>query len=96
MKGLALSNSDVIRSVHNSYARSDPFVNDGFLPPQKEEDAFHFVAYVPVDGVLYELDGVKQNPVNLGECVDDTWLAVAARAIQHRMQLQVSYICHIF
>lgn len=28
---------------------------------------YHFVAYVPSDGYVWELDGLKSNPVKLGE-----------------------------
>ncbi|CAO3629943.1 unnamed protein product [Cunninghamella echinulata] len=86
MKGLAISNSDVIRTVHNSFAKSDPFINEMHDPNAgKDEDLFHFIAYLPIHGALYELDGLSSGPVNLGPCDSDNWTAKANEAIQNRM-----------
>jgi len=85
MKGLALSNNDHIRMIHNSFARSDPFVNDGFIPSSQEDDAFHFVSYVPVQGKLYELDGLKDSPIILDECTEEDWLDKVRPIIDARM-----------
>ncbi|RKP11556.1 ubiquitin carboxyl-terminal hydrolase isozyme L5 [Piptocephalis cylindrospora] len=88
MRGLALSNSDLIRSVHNRFSRSDPFVNDGLFPQKDEdkEDPFHFVSFVPIHGALYELDGLAQGPIHHGACSDEDWLGKAREVIQKRMQ----------
>ncbi len=32
----------------------------------KEEDAFHFVSYLPFEGAVYELDGLTPGPLCLG------------------------------
>ncbi|KAI9245059.1 ubiquitin carboxyl-terminal hydrolase [Sporodiniella umbellata] len=86
MKGLAISNSDLIRSVHNSFARSDPFVNEIVDPNAgKDQDVFHFIAYTPVKGALFELDGLNRGPINLGSCDDSNWVKKANEAIKKRM-----------
>ena len=30
------------------------------------DESFHFIAYVPVDGMVWELDGMRRQPVQLG------------------------------
>ncbi|KAK3829190.1 MAG: ubiquitin carboxyl-terminal hydrolase [Benniella sp.] len=86
LKGHAISNSDLIRTVHNSFARSDPFINEMNDPSSKEkEDLFHFIAYTPVNGHLYELDGLQEGPRNHGPCAGDSWLDQVGPIIQARM-----------
>ena len=31
-----------------------------------EDEAFHFIAYIPISDSLWELDGLKRQPVRLG------------------------------
>jgi len=83
MKGLTLSNSDQIRSVHNSFARQTLFEFDS-KAATKDDDVFHFVTYVPVEGRLYELDGLKAGPVDHG-AVGGDWIETVRPIIEARM-----------
>ncbi len=68
-RGEALSNSELIRDVHNSFAKSSPFVDETTRHPDDESaDAFHFIAYTPINGTLYELDGLQPAPISHGPC----------------------------
>lgn len=85
-KGLTLSNAAQIRSVHNSFARQTLFELDN-KKANKDEDVFHFVGYIPIDGRLYELDGLKSGPIDLGPVGDDQdWLNVVRPIIGKRME----------
>lgn len=84
-KGLTLSNAAQIRTVHNSFARQTLFELDN-KKTNKDEDVFHFVSYVPIDGRLYELDGLKEGPIDLGPVgPDQEWLNVVRPIIEKRI-----------
>jgi len=68
----------MVRDVHNSFARPEPIMYDDSSSKSgaKSEDVFHFVAYVPFKGRVYELDGLKSGPIPLCEAGADWLLAV--------------------
>lgn len=85
-KGLTLSNASQIRTVHNSFARQTLFELDN-KNANKDEDLFHFVGYVPIDGRLYELDGLKEGPIDLGPCsAGQEWLKSVRPIIEKRIK----------
>ncbi|KND88524.1 Ubiquitin carboxyl-terminal hydrolase 2 [Tolypocladium ophioglossoides CBS 100239] len=83
-RGEALSNSDLIREVHNSFARSNPFV-DETQKTGEAEDAFHFIAYTPINGTLYELDGLQPAPISHGSCTAASFPTQVADVLQRRI-----------
>jgi len=87
IRGDMIGASEPIRIAHNSFARPEPFIFDEKKEKDDEDDdAFHFIGFVPVNGKLYELDGLKQGPIVLGECTMDNWLDKARPAIQERIE----------
>uniref|UniRef100_A0A0A9YQ62 Ubiquitin carboxyl-terminal hydrolase n=1 Tax=Lygus hesperus TaxID=30085 RepID=A0A0A9YQ62_LYGHE len=85
MKGLSLSNSEVIRQVHNSFARQTLYEFDN-KNASKDENVYHFVGYIPIEGRLYELDGLKEGPIDLGVIPPDTeWTEAVRPIIQKRI-----------
>ncbi|XP_055331670.1 ubiquitin carboxyl-terminal hydrolase isozyme L5-like [Paramacrobiotus metropolitanus] len=86
LRGQCLSNSEQIRAVHNSFARNEVFETFG-RKAEKEEDVFHFVGYLPVNGRIVELDGLADGPIDHGEIpAGEEWTKAATPVIEQRMQ----------
>lgn len=74
-----MTNFSFLRNLHNSLSRSSERADldielmeaaTAKRKPKKAryeaDESFHFIAYVPVEGVLWELDGLRRQPVRLG------------------------------
>ena len=60
-------------------------VHEGKTEVQEEVNT-HFIAFVEVDGTLYELDGRKSAPINHGACQSNELLSKACGVIQKFME----------
>lgn len=113
-RGTAVAESDFIRQVHNTFARTIERQNlDACLEEEMEkavkekkkkkkgkkskkkllddDAAFHFIAYVPVHGDLWEMDGLDEQPHKLGPCTPDDWVDLVAAHLSARMESGLEY-----
>lgn len=86
LRGEALSNSELIRDVHNSFARSSPFVDEGQRFSMEENDVYHFIAYTSIKGTLFELDGLQPAPISHGSCTFEEFPDKVIPVLQRRIE----------
>ncbi|EON62191.1 ubiquitin carboxyl-terminal hydrolase L5 [Coniosporium apollinis CBS 100218] len=86
LRGEALSNSDLIRETHNSFARSSPFISDESRTATADDDVYHFIAYTAINNVLYELDGLQAAPISHGPCAGDEFPDKVIPVLQRRIE----------
>lgn len=84
-RGLCLSNCEALRTVHNSFSRQTLFELD--VKGGETEDNYHFVTYVPIGNKVYELDGLREVPLECAEIPAGTeWMEAIRPIIQQRIQ----------
>jgi len=86
IRGEALSNSSLIRTAHNSFARSSPFADETRREATGSEDVFHFIGYITHNGVLYELDGLQPYPISHGPCTPEAFPEKIIPVLQRRIE----------
>ncbi|CAL4088782.1 unnamed protein product, partial [Meganyctiphanes norvegica] len=89
-KGLAIGNTPELANAHNSHAAPQAKRRQERTPgvPSRASNAetFHFVSYVPVNGRLFELDGLKPSPIDHGPWEDgEDWTEKFRRVITERL-----------
>jgi ubiquitin carboxyl-terminal hydrolase L5 len=92
--GSCLASHEGVRMAHNAFVRPEAFSIEEDPRRGKSDDAFHFVAYVPKNGRVYELDGLSARPIVVGDC-GPNWLNSAQDALQKRIseysQLEIRF-----
>jgi len=76
----------LIRDVHNSFSRSSPFVDEQTRKATEDDDLYHFIAFSPINGVLYELDGLQPAPISHGPCSSDEFCDKIIPVLQRRIE----------
>ncbi|KAF2683575.1 ubiquitinyl hydrolase [Lentithecium fluviatile CBS 122367] len=84
-RGDTLTNSDVIREVHNSFARSSPFIDETQRTATDDDDVYHFIAYTSINNKLYELDGLQPAPISHGACTTQEFPDKVIPVLQRRI-----------
>ena len=66
IRGEAIGESALLRAAHNAFEPPDALSTRGGRGGGPGR-AYHYVAYVPVGGTVWELDGLKQGPIAVGK-----------------------------
>ena len=86
-RGLAISNSEKIRSEHNKFSHPEPFVFTKTIA-KDGDDVFHFVSYIHFKNAIYEIDGLQQGPILIEDNVkNEEWIKKVKPSIQNRISL---------
>lgn len=49
---------------------------------------YHYITYIYKIGFVWELDGLKRQPVRLQQCTHQEWITAVKPIVQQRMQDQ--------
>ena len=86
-RGLALSNSEKIKTEHNKFAHPEPFVFTKEIA-EDGDDVFHFVAYIHFKNAIYEIDGLQEGPILIERNVNyDEWIKKVKPSLTNRINL---------
>ncbi|KAM3965152.1 ubiquitin carboxyl-terminal hydrolase calypso [Aphomia sociella] len=89
-KGWAIGNTPELACAHNSHAipqaRKKTDKNAGVSTGRFTGEAYHFVSFVPINGHLFELDGLKPFPTDHGPwAADEDWTDKFRRVMAERL-----------
>ncbi|XP_039295521.1 ubiquitin carboxyl-terminal hydrolase calypso-like [Nilaparvata lugens] len=89
-KGWAIGNTPELAKAHNSHAMPQAKrkldKTSGISTGRYTGEAYHFVSYVPINGRLFELDGLKPYPMDHGPWGDEEdWTEKFRKVIADRL-----------
>ncbi|KAJ2949004.1 hypothetical protein O0L34_g5944 [Tuta absoluta] len=89
-KGWAIGNTPELACAHNSHAipqaRKKTDKNAGVSTGRFTGEAYHFVSFVPINGHLFELDGLKPYPTDHGPwAAEEDWTEKFRRVMSERL-----------
>ncbi|CAO3597777.1 unnamed protein product [Absidia cylindrospora] len=94
-RGMTIANSDLLQNAHNTFASFESKLDAKRYPQYRdikpckelEEDSpdYHYVAFIPAKGYVWELDGYNKVPIKLHK-IADNWLQHIVLELQQRMQ----------
>lgn len=92
LKGEAISNMKDLADIHERYSdkEHDQTINNRKRKRRSKqtlnnEDCFHYISFVPINNILYELDGLEPYPISHGEIINDNWVKHAKEIIKNKI-----------
>lgn len=103
-KGFAIANMMELSRVHNKHARPSNVTfqltgRKGSVVSSAHAllpETYHFVSYVPVNGRLFELDGLKEYPIDHGPWGEhEEWTDLFQRTISFRLSESENFLFNL-
>ncbi|CAO3629114.1 unnamed protein product [Cunninghamella blakesleeana] len=99
-RGLAISNSEFLKDIHNGFGTLEsnqsthdyPQYNDIYASKKRKKchlqsnTDYHYTSFIPFDGGIWELDGYNKSPVKCGSKDGNNWLSTVYNVIKSRME----------
>lgn len=84
-----ITSDSFFRTAHNSLSPPPSISLADLTDPadKKSGDAYHFIVYAPVNGHIYEFDGLKRAPVKHGAFSEsgEGWTGKAREVVEKRI-----------
>lgn len=104
-KGYAIANMGELAHAHNKHARASNVVclpltgRKGSVVSSAHAllpETYHFVSYVPINGRLFELDGLKEYPIDHGPWGEqEEWTDLFQRIISFRLTESENFLFNL-